>query len=59
MPVQVNGKVRAVLEIPPDLDRDSILAKAKEEQGVRRHTDGKNIVKEIYVPGKMVNFVAK
>ncbi|MCP4645207.1 MAG: leucine--tRNA ligase [bacterium] len=59
VPVQVNGKVRAVIKVAADADKDAILATAKADPKVCTHTDGKNIVKEIYVPGKLVNFVAK
>ena len=57
--VQVNGKVRGVIEIPVDMARDDALAEAKKEPNVQRFLEGKNIVKEIYVPGKILNFVVK
>ena len=56
VPVQVNGKVKLVLEITEDMDKDAVLEKACAE------LSGKitgNIVKKIYVPGKIVNLVVK
>ncbi len=55
--VQVNGKVRENLTVEKDEDKDSVIAKAKEALGSR--LDGKTIVKEIYVPGRIVNIVVK
>ncbi|MBO5484419.1 MAG: leucine--tRNA ligase [Lachnospiraceae bacterium] len=55
--VQVNGKTRATLGIGKDDPKDEVLAKAKETLGDK--LAGKNIVKEIYVPGRIVNIVAK
>ena len=57
LPVQVSGKTRLTINVPADADKDSILAAAKEALGSR--LDGKTIVKEIYVPGKIINIVAK
>ncbi len=57
--VQVNGKVRGTVELAVDEDKDSALSKAKECEGVKPFVDGKTIVKEIYVPGKIVNIVVK
>ena len=57
--VQVNGKVRATIKISVDEDEDSIKAKALEEENVKRHTDGKEIVKMIVIKGKIVNIVVK
>ena len=54
--VQVNGKVRATIEIAKDASKDDAIAQAKEALGDRLSG---NIVKEIYVPGKIVNIVAK
>jgi leucyl-tRNA synthetase len=57
--VQVNGKVRATIEIPADCTKEEALAAAKAEPNVKKFMDGKTIVKEIYVPGKILNFVVK
>jgi leucyl-tRNA synthetase len=58
MAVQVNGTVRATIEVSAEADEDDILATAKEQENVARHLDGKTIQREICVPGQIVNFVA-
>ncbi|MCI9576584.1 MAG: leucine--tRNA ligase [Clostridiales bacterium] len=57
--VQINGKVRARLQIAADLDAAGAIAAAKEDAKIAADLAGKNIVKELYVPGKLVNLVAK
>lgn len=57
--VQVNGKLKAKLNITPDTDKDSVIAMALADEKVKEVTDGKNIIKQIYVPNKLVNIVAK
>lgn len=57
--VQINGKVKGKVEIAVDEDSQTVIAKAKEIPAVAKAIDGKNIVKEIYVPGRIVNIVAK
>ncbi|MBQ3183507.1 MAG: leucine--tRNA ligase [Clostridia bacterium] len=57
--IQVNGKLRGTMMIAVDDAKDAIIAAAKENENVRSFIDGKSIVKEIYVPGKLVNIVAK
>lgn len=57
LPVQVNGKVRANIEVPADADKETILSLAKE--AVDGKLNGKSIFKEIYVPKKIVNLVVK
>ncbi|MCQ2459575.1 MAG: leucine--tRNA ligase [Ruminococcus sp.] len=57
--VQVNGKLKAKLNIAVDADKDSVIAQAMADEKVKEATDGKNIVKQIYVPNKLVNIVAK
>lgn len=56
--VQVNGKLRARLDVPAAADKAAIEAQALETENVRRHTEGKTIRKVIVVPGKLVNIVA-
>lgn len=58
MVVQVNGKVRAKLEVPADMAKDDIEKLALEQENVTKFTDGKAIRKVIVVPGKLVNIVA-
>jgi leucyl-tRNA synthetase len=57
MAVQVNGTVRGTIEVAADAEEDDVLATAKEDDNVARHLDGKDIQREIYVPGQIVNFV--
>ncbi len=57
--VQINGKVKAKLNIEVDADQESVIAMAMEEEAVKAAVEGKNIVKQIYVPNKLVNIVAK
>ena len=57
--VQVNGKLRGSLLIPKDSSKDQIFSMSKKIENVSRHLDGGELVKEIYVPGKIVNFVIK
>ena len=59
LPVQVNGKLRAVIDAPKDAAKDAVLAAAKDDHRVAQYIGGKEVVKEIYVPGKMVNLVVK
>ena len=58
MVVQVNGKVRAKLEVPAGMDKEAIEKEALTNENVCRFTDGKTIRKVIVVPGKLVNIVA-
>jgi leucyl-tRNA synthetase len=58
MAVQVNGTVRGTIEVEADADEEDVLAAAKDDDNVARHLDGKTIQREIYVPGRIVNFVA-
>lgn len=57
--VQINGKIRARLSVPPDIESDKAIALAKKDEGIAAALEGKNIIKEIYVKGKLVNIVAK
>ena len=57
--VQVNGKLKAKLNITVDEDKDSVMEMAMNDEKVRESIDGKNIIKQIYVPNKLVNIVAK
>ncbi|MGB7756860.1 MAG: leucine--tRNA ligase [Salinisphaera sp.] len=55
--VQVNGKVRARIDVPADADRDTVAETALAEPNVVRHIEGKYLKKTIVVPGKLVNLV--
>ena len=56
---QINGKVRAKLTIPADCEADQAIAAAKAEDKIAAAIEGKNIVKELYVKGNLVNIVVK
>ena len=57
--VQVNGKVRGKLTVPATSSEEEIKAAAKADPNVAKFLDGKEILKEIYIPLKMLNFVVK
>ena len=57
--VQVNGKVRGTIKISVDEAEDSIKEKALADENVKRHIEGKEIVKFIVIQGKIVNIVVK
>ncbi len=55
--VQVNGKIRGRIVIPRSADQAAVLEIARADEAVKSHLDGKAIRKEVYVPGRLVNFV--
>ena len=57
--VQVNGRVRDRFTVPADIEAADAIARAKELDKVREFTDGMTFIKELYVPGKLVNLVVK
>jgi leucyl-tRNA synthetase len=57
--IQVNGKLRARVEAGVDAPEEELLRLAHSTDAVRRHVDGKEIVKEVVVPGKLVNLVVR
>ncbi|MDO4868152.1 MAG: leucine--tRNA ligase [bacterium] len=57
--VQVNGKLRGKIKVSPSASEDQILDLAKSEENVVKHLAGKQIVKEIFVPNKIINLVVK
>ncbi len=59
MAVQVNGKVRGQIEAPVDASKEDIAELARTEPNVTRHLEGKEVVREIVVPGRLVSFVVK
>ena len=58
VPVQVNGKVRATIQVRPDADKEQVLELAMREKNVQRYLNGKPPRREIYVPGRILNLVA-
>jgi leucyl-tRNA synthetase len=57
--IQVQGKLRDQIEVPAGIDEASAIAAAKSAENVIRHLEGMAIVKEIYVPGRLVNIVVR
>lgn len=57
--VQVMGKKRALITVPAEADKETVLKMAKENENVQAFINGKTILKEIYVPNRLVNFVVK
>ena len=57
--VQVNGKLRGKIKVSTELEKQQILEKAKQEENVAKFLADKEIVKEVFVPGKLINFVVK
>ena len=57
--IQVNGKLRGNIEVEKDKDKESIIKLSKQNKNVSKFLDGKSIIKEIYVPSKLVNIVVK
>ncbi|MBR2876698.1 MAG: class I tRNA ligase family protein, partial [Clostridia bacterium] len=59
VPVQICGKLRATVTISKDADAATAISAAKADEKVQEMLEGKQIIKEIYVPGKIINIVAK
>ncbi|PKD44547.1 leucine--tRNA ligase [Rhodohalobacter barkolensis] len=60
-PVQINGKVREQIQVPADKakDKEFVIGLAKQQEKVQKYLDGSTIVKEIFVPGRIINLVVK
>ena len=56
---QINGKVRTKLVVPADISAEDAVALAKEDEKIKEATEGKTIVKELYIKGRLVNIVVK
>lgn len=59
MPVQVNGKVRGQLRISPNATKEEVLAEVEKTEAIQRQIRDKNILKVIFVPGKILNIVCR
>ena len=59
MPIQINGKVRGKITIKSDDTQDAIREKAREDKGIMKYLEGKQIIKEIFVAGRIYNIVVK
>lgn len=57
--VQVNGKLRGKIKVSTELEKQQILEKAKQEENVAKFLANKEVIKEVFVPGKLINFVVK
>jgi len=57
--IQVNGKLRGDLQLPAETDDKTLKTEAAKVDGVKKHLKGKDIVKKVVVPGRLVNFVVK
>ena len=57
--IQINGKTRKIIKIDEDLTKESILELVKNNEKIRKNLSGKKIIREIYVPGKIVNLVVR
>ncbi len=59
MPIQVNGKVRAKIFVSADVTEDEAKETALEDENIKKHLEGKEVVKIIFVPERLINIVAK
>jgi len=57
--IQVNGKLRAQIEVPSSYSQEEVKEIALKEEKVQKYIEGKEIIKTIYVPKKLVNIVVK
>jgi leucyl-tRNA synthetase len=57
--VQVNGRLRGQIDMPAEAEKEAVLAAARDVPNVQTHLDGRTVVKEIVVPGRLVNLVAR
>lgn len=57
IPVQVNGKMRGRVTVPADADQETVVRIAREDDNVKRHLEGQNVKRAIYVPGRILNLV--
>jgi len=57
--VQVMGKKRGIITVPVSITKEEVLKLAKETEGAKNFMEGKELLKEIYVPNRLVNFVVK
>ena len=55
--IQINGKTKEIIEIDEKLSKESVLQIVKSSDKIIKNLSGKNIIREIYVPGKIVNLV--
>jgi leucyl-tRNA synthetase len=59
MVAQVNGKLRASFSVSKEISKEDFITMVKSDESVARHIEGKTIIKEIFVPGKLANIVVR
>lgn len=59
IPVQVNGKVRGTITIDADATKEMVIEKARQDKNILKFLEGKKVVKEIFIPGRICNLVVK
>ena len=59
VPVQINGKLKSIVNVSKDITEEDIKQVVHKDEAIQRATEGKNVVKEIYVKGKIYNIVVK
>ena len=57
--IQINGKTKEIIEIDDKISKEKVLEIVKNNDKIKKNLLGKNIIREIYVPGKIVNLVIK
>ena len=57
--IQVNGKVRDKMQLPADISEEEAISKAEQSKKIKKHLSGKQVVKKIFVPGKLLNIVIR
>ncbi len=57
--VQVNGKLRGKIDLPPTVSEDEVKRLIDTHEGIKPHLEGKSVVKTVFVPGKLLNIVVK
>ena len=57
--VASNGKLRDTIRVSADISKDEAIELARKSERIQKWTEGKEVVKEIFVPGKLVNIVIK
>ncbi len=57
--IQVNGKLRGNIQVSSEIDNKTLKNEAANVEGVKKHLEGKDIIKKIVIPGRVVNFVVK
>ncbi len=57
--IQINGKVRARIRVSAEASQEEVVASAKQEETVKKYIEGKQILKEIYVPNRLLSIVVK